>query len=490
MGSLSPISPNSLSGPLTTNGAIHLGKQLGQLAGFLLNDAAWDTVCVGTLDRPYLPQGIGCCWPVIGVQNPLWQKFLLPAFILPLQWLPGSNHDPRLPEAILECANDVRQHFSSGASENYSIHFVDSAQQWPDLSLFDRKQLEARSCFASLAAGLSSLQQQVPPDARVWASADWDNQFKPVELLEQKLTVAAKWKATSFYVASTQGEVDDLLVKYPTLKLNRLEESSGVAGPQKALSGYFVESYLEPAGEEWENCQRYHAAIRPLDRGKADAFYDKTLCRLIIKRIRCNMRISRSITRPITATHFVTIASGQIQPIQTMVTALDIRQLLVLYTRPAIDRTDDVINSPDDFSMKAAEITEQCLKRNPQLTEAIIVPFLYDSDSENFPYDFTTELSQAITTFVKDVPDQNVIFDIDRGTTLHKLALIKNVIRPNNIIATISHKMFSSKPPQIDHGTERIFLFTKDEDWAMPASYMIIESDHNCRKAIDSSVAK
>ena len=452
MGSLSSLSPQLLSVRLTTNSAIHLDRQLGQLAGFLLNDAAWDTARVGTSDRPQLSQGIGCCWPLIGVRNLHWQRFLLPAFILPLQWLAGPNHDPRLPEAIHECANNVRQHFNTGASENYSIHFVDSAQPWPDLSQFDRNHLEARSCFASLAAGLSSLQQQVPPDPSVLASADWDGQFKSVDLLEQKLKVAAKWKAKSFYVASTQDKVDDPQTKYPTLKLNRLGESSGAAGPQKALSGYFAESYLEPDTNEWETCHRYHTAVRPLDRDKADNFYDKTLCHLIANRIRLNMRISKSIAQPIKATHFVTIATGQIQPIQTMVAALGIKHLLVLYTK-----------APDDFSGKASKIADQCLKIKGQLNRPKLVPFSYDSESENFPHDFTAELSQAVATFVKDIPEQNVIFDIDRGTTLHKLALIKNIIRPNNIIATLSHKMLNKY--EVDHGTERIFLFTRDEDW-------------------------
>lgn len=454
MGSLSPISPKLLSGRLTVNSAIHLYKQLGQLAGFLLNDAAWDSVRVGTSDRPHLPQAIGCCWPLIGVRHPHWQTFLLPAFILPLQWLPGPNHDPRLPEAIHECANNVRQHFNTGASEDYSIHFVDSAQPWPDLSLFDLEKLKARSCFASLAAGLSSLQQQVPPDPSVMASADWDGQFKPVDLLEQKLTVAAKWKAKSIYVAPSQSNLIELRNRFPLLKLNLLEESSGAPGPKAALSKYFAESYLEPDTNEWETCHRYHAAVRPLDRDKADNFYDKTLCHLIANRIRLNMRISKSIAQQISATHFVTIATGQIQPIQTMVAALGIKHLLVLYTK-----------APDDFSGKASKIADQCLKINPQLNRPELVPFFYDSESETFPYDFTAELSQAVATFVKHIPEQNIIFDIDRGTTLHKLALIKNIIRPNNIIATLSHKMLKTDPAHVDHGTERIFLFTRDEDW-------------------------
>jgi len=64
--------------------------------------------------------------------------------------------------------------------------------------------------------------------------------------------------------------------------------------------------------------------------------------------------------------------------------------------------------------------------------------------------------------------------------TLNKLTLIKNIIRPNNLIATLSHRMLLNS--QIDHGTERLFLFTRDEDRVVPTSQTATESDGNCHK--------
>lgn len=43
---------------------------------------------------------------------------------------------------------------------------------------------------------------------------------------------------------------------------------------------------------------------------------------------------------------------------------------------------------------------------------------------------------------------------------------------------------------EVDHGTERIFLFTRDEDWVLPALKNATELQQNRHEAIESFVSK
>jgi len=95
-------------------------------------------------------------------------------------------------------------------------------------------------------------------------------------------------------------------------------------------------------------------------------------------------------------------------------------------------------------------------------------PRTYNLIFQYFPINSACAVAQAIAKFVSDILEGEIICGIDRGVTLDKLALINNIIRPNNIIATLSHKMLQTKPAHVDHGTERIFLFTRDEAWVTP----------------------
>ncbi len=142
MGILSRVSPRSLDPPMTALSALALVSQLGQLSGFVLNDQTFASAGQDHFTRPPLPQSIGCCYPLIGVRNPNWKRFLLPAFVIPLQWSResfqetafdhrktdiGHRHDRRLPAAIHHCADQVLATINPESLHEYSISLCGKA---------------------------------------------------------------------------------------------------------------------------------------------------------------------------------------------------------------------------------------------------------------------------------------------------------------------------------------------------------------------------
>ena len=59
-----------------------------------------------------------------------------------------------------------------------------------------------------------------------------------------------------------------------------------------------------------------------------------------------------------------------------------------------------------------------------------------------------------------------MVFDIDRGLTLHKIALLRHVIQPDHLLATLAHDF--EGPGKIRHGSEQILLWRADDDWTTP----------------------
>jgi hypothetical protein len=458
-----PIDPRTLDKAATRKTAKELVNELGELAGFLLNSAIL-TKADRDLAPPPLPAGPGACWPVIGVRRDDWLKLLSPAFPLPVRWTKRQAHDLRLPPDLRVCADSVMEawELASGtqAVRDYRLGFAESEREWPDLSLFDIQYMTADSCFPALAMGLHSAVTGVAPFSKTWASAKWDRyRFEAIDLLPQKLQAAARWGAESFYVAMGQ-TLSDLVATPVTVK--RLK-SEAKPDPSASLAPYFTDGLVEPDSESWEDCRRYHDAIRQTDRERAIYFYEQVLCRHIIKR--CRIRVVGGQTamnaRPKVMVSIVTHAR---EPVPVLLGVLDVHRVLLLYTLERSRSNQAMRKRGDSMRVKAKQLRKHILGAVPDC-RVQLAAFCYDIRSPDFPYDFRDSLRTAIAAFTKNHEDSEVVFDIDRGTTLHKLALAKFVIRPNHWLTTIYHEM---QRGAVRHGSERVILWRADDGWEQP----------------------
>jgi len=446
---MSAIDPVMFSREVTAVSARHLVQQLGGLAGFMLSDHVLEAAGNSATSRPPIPDQTGCCWPLFGVRSQEWRSTLLSAFVLPLQWRTGASHDIKLPRDIHCRADAVLAKFPDDTQPATSLGFAHSDMAWPDLKKLDKQFIESESCFASLAAGLVSFRQKIQPDSKVWASAVWRDGFDAVEMFEEKLETAKRWEAREFFVSRKQhnafsvgaNELCDIMT------LGRGIDSS----PREAIAPLFAAIALEPPDKEWEPCRRYHEVVRQYDEERAQSFYDRVLYRHILAHCRKSIRHGAQITPPPTATHMVTIATANPQPVPVLVGTFQVKRLLILYTTRGAD------------NRKFADaIHLQCA---PHLEEGspAPVPFDYDPASRKFPCDFRDQLADAIDAFVREANESQVLFDIDRGLTLHKIALLRGIIRPDNLVATLTYRQVGRN--LIEHGTEQVLVWRHRDDW-------------------------
>ncbi len=447
---ISPLDPERLEFPVTTKSATDLARDLGRLRGFLLNDVtltlANPSGCGGR--RPELPGEPGSCWPVIAVRQDQWTRFLSPAFPLPVCWRESAAHDRHLPPDLIACADQVRMAGQSKEAAQFHLHYPAPDHGWPDLSQFGKPYFSANSAFASLALGLRSAITGVKPSKRTWASASWDgNQFVAVDLLDQKLEAARRWGVETFYVAANLVPTNS----QSSPRLVALKETTHHA-PSEALADYFSEGLVEPESDDWESCRRYHAAIRQTDRERAVRFYNQKLFRLITHRCRESIRrgVGGEAARP---TAMITIVTPNPEPIRVLLGITQATRVLLLHTER--DGMEGVCN----------ELANQIKSTLPgcQPTPAA---FRDDIDAANFPTEFVHSLQSAIAKFTADLDESEIVFDIDRGTTLQKLALWKHVIRPHNWLTTLHHKWTAGR--NVEHGTEQVMLWRADDSWSQP----------------------
>lgn len=444
---LMPFDPERFAIKTTSKSAAFLLGSLGPLAGFMLNDESL-RMAGDSFGRPPLPRKIGCCWPLIAVRTKNWTENLLPAFVLPVQWQLSGAHDPRLPPELLKCADRVATELIAGDSQ-YSLHFADPDIAWPNLSRFVKGHLEAESCFSSLAIGLQGLCANSIPNDKVWSSAAWDRGFQHVEMLDAKIETAIKWGAEKFFVAATQQQEAQSPDQLEILALRADAQLTAVA----ALADYFAAGWVEPDCKDWVACNKYHAAVRRFNPSVAEEFYNKVLFSHIISRSRYSIRGSASVANPVSATHLVTIATHRSEAIPVIAGVLGVTHVRVLYTTGPSNLASDALNIRD----RVKAVIPGC--------EADTAGFDYDPDSSEYPKNFVQQLRSQIEVFTNGIPDENIAFDIDRGLTMHKIALIRNVIRPTNLVVSCHHEIFEK---MILHGTEQLMVWRGNDSLDVP----------------------
>ncbi len=416
--------------------ARELRVRLGPLAIFVLNDDTLQLIKESTI-RPKLSSHSGCCWPVLAILKDNWLQYLLDAIVLPLQWRNAKRHDDLLPKDVIKCADKVKEAFSAPSD----IYLCFEPAGMPNLSNFDSESLTAGSCFSALALGLQSFLDKIAPDPKVWSSACWQRNPKKVDHLEKKLGTASLFGATHFFVAPDQecGSTNTSA----RIKIKKLESVPNDGLARKSFAKLFSFAYVKPVGGTWEDCRRYHAVLRDYDKDKAKEYYCSDLIKHLTKRLREQLPARGANTA--LPTHLVTIATRRSEAIALIASTLKIPKALVLYT----------VGS-GDLEAEARKTENEIRKMHPTC-DVILEEFRYDPTSEDFPNDFAIGMIEAIKRFQGDAPNEKMVFDIDRGTTMHKIALLKRVIHDDSFLVTINHEM-DSKGVDINHGTEKILM--------------------------------
>jgi len=181
--------------------------------------------------------------------------------------------------------------------------------------------------------------------------------------------------------------------------------------------------------------------LRHHDRDKAKSYYSSDLVKHLTTRLRHQL-LARG-PKAAWPTHLVTIATRRSEAITLIASTLEIPKVLVLYTV-----------GPDDLTAEARNTKQEIQNMHPAC-EVILEEFQYDPTTKDFPSDFSRGMIEAIGRFQGDTPSEKMVFDIDRGTTMHKIALLTRVIHDQSFLVTIHHEM-DSQTGDIKHGTEKI----------------------------------
>ena len=442
---IEPFDPELLEKNYSPRTSQKVGRALGQVAGYWCNDSLWQLLTDSTTQRPGLPNTAGCCFLVLGVRNQNWRQYLLPGLLLPVQWSTNANaHDVRLPEAIHDCANKVLTAMEEHGHP-YCLTFVEPEKPWPNLGRLNKQDIEADSCFVSLAAGLESLKQGTQQDPHVLASAVWNDEFVRVGCLEEKLSVALRWEVKTVFLSPDQDQPkqpESWPQKRPFPNFQRLGETLD-ADPRTGLAPLFATAMLEPDSTDSSACFRYHEKLRDYDTDRGIKYYKDIVSKHVTHACREQLYLTHSVTH--SPTHMVTIATGFTQPIIVMAKTFDIKNLLVLYTKVTEKNADALMKSfAEEFDFAP------CCRL---ISHKVGKPDMF-SDCASTAVEHTSK-------FLAGVASNRVMFDIDRGLTIHKLTLIEQVIEPTNILATITYDYTRNR--QVVHGSEQIYGWTPED---------------------------
>jgi len=280
---------------------------------------------------PQLPATHGACWVIFAtdLRGPL--PLLRPAFVLPLRWVQGQKHSPRLPAALKQLATEVAASFPGGSFTDGCDWGLQLADELGNMDL-GAMPLDCQSGWAALAAGLQVAAEGGIPDPQVWATGSWDGRtgVQPVDGLKPKLDLAAEFGARAFFVPSVQAEEAAQLTS--GIDIGRLQ--MGEREPSRAFAELALRLETPPPPprnpddrEAFERCVDYYSK-RPRGRPGTAQFYWSHLLPTITRRCRSQVLSEYGAWRP---THMVTIVSGSPELVLLAARALDVRHCLLLY---------------------------------------------------------------------------------------------------------------------------------------------------------------
>ena len=142
-------------------------------------------------------------------------------FVLPLEWryLPeyDNPYSSLLPQPLIDLGKKiaVQQKVSRGWGLHPSFRFFHDRVDFSRQTVFGASDETVASAYLSLSAALILAVQKYIGPTQIFASAqyDWQNEaVKKINLLENKMFIAANWSANPFFVArEQQGEAEQII---------------------------------------------------------------------------------------------------------------------------------------------------------------------------------------------------------------------------------------------------------------------------------------
>lgn len=433
----------ALAAPLNAPNCSKVRQALGDLAEYWMNDdcrtQAFKIDRQAWTSRKAIPNEIGCCAPLLALpENSPWCVFLSSGLPLPLQWQKAAgrdDHDPRLPTDLLKVAESVQREVHPDKGP-YALRFP-AGNAWPDLKELDNSKFPFTfgSAFASLAVGLISAEQNLRPDSAVWCSAAFrDGAFRRVERLEQKISpfLNGFWGLRKFFVALENFyEARELqLAGSPVGTLNPTVNNLDL---RQQLAPLLVAAALKPDRKsEFKDKVPYYEFVSEHDREAATAFYNESLVVDVAK------NCQKSLPDNITVTHLVTIATDRPEAVQVVVGCLKPKNVLILYTVGMNDNAA-VLEKHCRRIAKEMGFEVQCLDS---------ARFGIDRESEHYVAELGAQMKDIIATSLAGIPAEAIAYDIDRGLTVHKVALLEHVVAQNSLLLTIDHRTKTARNGQ------------------------------------------
>ncbi len=385
--------------------------------------------------EPQLPQEQGACWIALVNKAPQDIGLLRPAYVLPLGWARLPAHDARLPSGLLRLADEVREELENldEVSPDWTLHAAPkSLLRGLDLSSLDGSW---DSAFAPLAAGLLLAAWEGMPDPTLWASGAWQRHqgIRPVEGLEEKLALAADFKAKQFFVPEEQSKALDNWAKERKLQveISPLHQNEtdlrNKTDLRKALGQYF-ESLELPIGKGPHlQKQRADHFLRIRNKDRANKFYKQHILPEVIERIHKQLASQQLLGKRV-----ITIVSDSFDTIKQVATAMRAKACLLLHDKDMEDK---------------AKKQKQELEGN--LKNCDVVTHLIEGNEHE---DLRRAFLNAVNQFASDQRPEELVFDLTSGMRIMNLALYDSVPQNSYLICIQT---------QFDRGSRRPRPYTE-----------------------------
>jgi hypothetical protein len=444
-------------GQITPREAYYLACRLGPLAYWILvpevlrkaeeHRAELFQEHAGTVNgwaaRRHLEPRIGICWLLVANADPNRYPWVRPAFVLPVRWRPGKQHDPSLPLNLRQLADDVLQTLrSQGMLECFGGH--DS--QWclvayPE-GAFEETNLEDLPCsfesaWVSLAGGLLLACRDALPRPTVFVSASFGKDgLVAVQFEERKLQAALELGAKEFYVVEQQ--VAGLQEWVRSQGLVGVQIGSLPAGKRdvrECLQEYlFALEVPPPAEAAREKRKEYFLRIPNTRQEEAEEYYYNNLLPEIARDLQENFT-----RRGWQVTHCVSILSPGFCLSELLVGATQPEVLILFYgpnegviTKRLKQFYDRVTTSYPNLKIIDCRLPAELTKKNLE---------------EYF--------RKVVSDLLAGVPPRQILFDLTAGKKIMSLSLY-DVIPAGAICLCAEHKF--------DNKTRRPIPFTEKWD--------------------------
>jgi hypothetical protein len=355
-------------------------------------------------DRPRVPNVYGACWAIFVNHRPEDMPLARQAFVLPLRWVPNSEHSMALPLELRELAAITVKSMRDVLKENttrWGLHF------WANAFGVDLSGLgvRAESAWAPLAAGLYVASQGGTPDPTVWATGSWSfsDGLLSVEDIALKSRVASEFGARTFYVPS--GQQDQVPA---ALGLSTHSLQAGTLLPSRALQGLLLQLDAPPAAptspddaDALDRCANYYLR-HPLNESETKTFYLERLLPFIIERRHREVRQQYPACRP---THLVTIVSGSPELVELTARALNVDHCLLLHTG----------GRQEELALLAQQRLESAQNGQKRID---CTPEVFENSAA-----IIERIKPLIQKFVAGISPQKIVFDLTPGTKMMTYAL-------------------------------------------------------------------